>query len=280
MLTIKKLIKHGASELTNSQSAQLDSELLLCSILQLNREQLYCRLNEISTKQQISNFFRLIKKRAIGVPVAYLLNQKEFRSLNFFVDQSVLVPRPETETLVDLALKESKTGARINILELGTGSGIIAASIAKERPEALIVAIDLSQDAIRVAQKNLNNLTITNVELCVGDWFSPLGVENFFDMVISNPPYVSNAIDKSLSDSIRFEPKISLYSGNSGFSDLEEIIHKAPRFLSRGGKILLEHGETQAEQVRSYLKKNRFDRISTIRDLNKSERVTIGWQKY
>ena len=128
MLTIKKLIKHGALELTNSQSAQLDSELLLCFILQLNREQLYCRLDEIITKKQISNFFELIKKRAIGMPVAYLLNQKEFRSLNFFVDQSVLVPRPETETLVDLALKESKIGAKINILELGTGSGNIAAS--------------------------------------------------------------------------------------------------------------------------------------------------------
>ena len=280
MPTIKKLIKHGALELTNSQSAQLDSELLLCFILQLNREQLYCRLNEIITKKQISNFFELIRKRAIGMPVAYLLNQKEFRSLNFFVDQSVLVPRPETETLVDVALKESKIGAKINILELGTGSGNIAASIAKERPEALIVAIDLSQDAIRVARKNLNNLTITNVQLCVGDWFSPLGIENFFDMVISNPPYVSNAIDKSLSDSIRFEPKTSLYSGKSGFSDLEQIISEAPKFLSRKGKILLEHGATQAGQVRSYLKKNGFDRISTIRDLNKSERVTIGWHKY
>ena len=280
MLTIKKLIKNGALELSNSQSAQLDSELLLCSILQLDREQLYCRLNEITTNKQTSSFFELIKKRSIGVPVAYLLNHKEFRSLNFFVDQSVLVPRPETEILVDLALEESKTSSRINILELGTGSGNIAASIAKERPEALIVAIELSRDAIRVAQKNLNDLTITNVKLCVGNWFSPIGMENFFHMVISNPPYVSNSIDKSLSDSIRFEPNISLYSRNKGFFDLEKIISKAPRFLTSKGKILLEHGETQAGLVRSHLKKNGFNRINTFRDLNKSERVTIGWQKY
>ncbi len=280
MLTIKKLIKNGALELSNSQSAQLDSELLLCSILQLDREQLYCRLNEITTNKQISSFFELIKKRSIGVPVAYLLNHKEFRSLDFFVDQSVLVPRPETEILVDLALEESKTSSRINILELGTGSGNIAASIAKERPEALIVAIELSRDAIRVAQKNLNDLTIKNVKLCVGNWFSPIGVENFFHMVISNPPYVSNTIDKSLSDSIRFEPNISLYSRNKGFFDLEKIISKAPKFLTRKGKILLEHGETQAGLVRSHLKKNGFNRINTFRDLNKSERVTIGWQKY
>ena len=278
MLTIKKLIKDGAQELRNSQSARLDSELIICSILQLSREQLYCKLNESATEKQKSTFFELIKKRAIGVPVAYLLNKKEFRSLNFFVDQSVLVPRPETETLVDLALEETRVQTRINILELGTGSGIIAASIAKERPDALIVAIDLSQDAIRVAQKNLVDLTITNVRLCVGDWFSPIEMKNFFHMVISNPPYVSNNSHTSLSDSIRFEPNISLYSSNNGFSDLEKIISKAPNFLTKKGKILLEHGETQARQVRSYLKQNGFERINTIRDLNKSERVTIGWQ--
>ncbi len=278
MLTIKKLIKDGAQELRNSQSARLDSELIICSILQLSREQLYCKLNESATEKQKSTFFELIKKRAIGVPVAYLLNKKEFRSLNFFVDQSVLVPRPETETLVDLALEETRVQTRINILELGTGSGIIAASIAKERPDALIVAIDLSQDAIRVAQKNLIDLTITNVRLCVGDWFSPIEMKNFFHMVISNPPYVSNNSHTSLSDSIRFEPNISLYSSNNGFSDLEKIISKAPKFLTKEGKILLEHGETQARQVRSYLKQNGFERINTIRDLNKSERVTIGWQ--
>ena len=278
MLTIKKLIKDGAQELRNSQSARLDSELIICSILQLSREQLYCKLNESATEKQKSTFFELIKKRAIGVPVAYLLNKKEFRSLNFFVDQSVLVPRPETETLVDLALEETRIKTRINILELGTGSGIIAASIAKERPDALIVAIDLSQDAIRVAQKNLVDLTITNVRLCVGDWFSPIEMKNFFHMIISNPPYVSNNSHTSLSDSIRFEPNISLYSSNNGFSDLEKIISKAPKFLTKKGKILLEHGETQAPQVRSYLKQNGFEQINTIRDLNKSERVTIGWQ--
>ena len=278
MLTIKKLIKDGAQELRNSQSARLDSELIICSILQLSREQLYCKLNESATEKQKSTFFELIKKRAIGVPVAYLLNKKEFRSLNFFVDQSVLVPRPETETLVDLALEETRVQTRINILELGTGSGIIAASIAKERPDALIVAIDLSQDAIRVAQKNLVDLTITNVRLCVGDWFSPIEMKNFFHMVISNPPYVSNNSHTSLSDSIRFEPNTSLYSSNNGFSDLEKIISKAPKFLTKKGKILLEHGETQAPQVRSYLKQNGFEQINTIRDLNKSERVTIGWQ--
>jgi len=237
MLTIKKLIKDGAQELRNSQSARLDSELIICSILQLSREQLYCKLNESATEKQKSTFFELIKKRAIGVPVAYLLNKKEFRSLNFFVDQSVLVPRPETETLVDLALEETRVQTRINILELGTGSGIIAASIAKERPDALIVAIDLSQDAIRVAQKNLVDLTITNVRLCVGDWFSPIEMKNFFHMVISNPPYVSNNSHTSLSDSIRFEPNISLYSSNNGFSDLEKIISKAPKLVC--GSVLL-----------------------------------------
>ena len=278
MLTIKNLIKNGASELRNSTSAKLDSELLLCSILELSREQLYCRFDEVTTNKQVSNFFKLIKKRAIGTPVAYLVNQKEFRSIDFFVNQSVLVPRPETETLVELALKECERQPSINILELGTGSGIIAASIAKERPDTQITAIDLSLDAIKVAQRNLNDLAIKNVRLCVGSWFSPIALENFFHMIISNPPYVSNTYDESLSNNIRFEPNISLYSHKNGFADLEKIITEAPKFLTKTGKILLEHGETQARQVRSYLKKSGFEQANTFLDLNKSERVTIGWK--
>jgi len=278
MLTVKNLIRNGASELRNSTSAKLDSELLLCSILELNREQLYCKFDEVTTSKQASSFFRLIKERAVGTPVAYLLNQKEFRSIDFFVNQSVLVPRPETETLVELALKECKKHANINILELGTGSGIIAASIAIERPTTQIIAIDLSQDAIKVARKNLNDLAIKNVKLCVGNWFSPVAMENFFHMIISNPPYVSNTFDESSSDGIRFEPKISLYSNKNGFADLEKIITQAPKFLTETGKIILEHGETQARQVRSCLKKNGFGQVNTSLDLNKSERVTIGWK--
>ena len=278
MLKIKNLIKNGASELKNSTSPELDSELLLCSILELSREQLYCRFDEVTTSKQVSNFFKLIKKRAVGTPVAYLVNQKEFRSIDFFVNQSVLVPRPETETLVELALKECERQPSINILELGTGSGIIAASIAKERPDTQITAIDLSLDAIKVAQRNLNDLAIKNVRLCVGSWFSPIALENFFHMIISNPPYVSNTYDESLSNNIRFEPNISLYSHKNGFADLEKIITEAPKFLTKTGKILLEHGKTQARQVRSYLKRSGFEQASTFLDLNKSERVTIGWK--
>lgn len=278
MLTVKNLIKNGALELKNSASAKLDSELLLCSILQLSREQLYCRFDEVTSHKQVSSFFKLIKRRAVGTPVAYLLNQKEFRSIDFFVDQSVLVPRPETEILVELALKECDKQSNINILELGTGSGIIAASIAKERPDTQIIAIDLSLDAIKIARKNLDNLAIKNVKLCVGSWFSPVAMKNFFHMIISNPPYVSDTFDKPLSNSIRFEPKMSLFSSKNGFADLEKIIAQASEFLTKTGKILLEHGETQARQVRSYLKESGFEQANTFPDLNKSERVTIGWK--
>ena len=276
MEIIRNLIKDGASILPNSESAMLDSELLLCHVLKITREQLYCKLNKTVEHKQIHTYLHLLEQRSTGMPIAYLLNKKEFRSREFFVNESVLVPRPETETLVEEVLKNIDKNEQMNILELGAGSGIISASIAKERPNTSITAVDICYEAIKVTKKNLRKFNISNVMLCVANWFLPLNEGEFFDIIISNPPYVSVDFNKKSADGICYEPKKSLFSNDNGLADLKKIISQAPNLLSKNGKIFLEHGKGQAQEVRTFLEKNKFDHVSTYCDLNKIDRVTTG----
>ena len=210
METVRSLIKSGASKLPDKDSAYLDAELLLCHALNRTREQLYCGLDNPTTTKASLAFMDLIERRISGIPIAYLLNKKEFRSIEFYIDESVLVPRPDTETLVELVLREIKEGERLNILELGTGSGIIAATIAKERPSTLVMATEISYKAIKIAKKNIKHLKLKNVMLCVGDWSAPLKNKKNFDIIVSNPPYVSHGFQYAPHDGICFEPKKSL----------------------------------------------------------------------
>ena len=278
MKTIRSLIKYGASKLPNKDSAHLDAELLLCHALNQTREQLYCGLDNSTTTKVSLDFIDLIERRTSGIPIAYLLNKKEFRSIEFFIDESVLVPRPDTETLVELVLEEIKDGEQLNILELGTGSGVIAATIAKERPSTLVVATELSYKAIKIAKKNIKHLKLKNVILCVGDWSAPLKNKKNFDIIVSNPPYISHGFKCAPHDGICFEPKKSLFSLDAGLADLRKIIAQAPHLLAKDEKIFLEHGAGQANLVRASMKKNNFTNVQSYHDLGGLERVTVGEQ--
>ncbi|TAN77842.1 MAG: peptide chain release factor N(5)-glutamine methyltransferase, partial [Gallionella sp.] len=210
-----------------------------------------------------------------GEPVAYLLGEREFYGLNFKVSPATLIPRPDTELLVDLALQRISQQSACRVLDLGTGSGAIALSIAHARPDARVVAVDASAAALEVAQCNARRLALTNVRLLRSDWFSALRDERF-DMIVSNPPYIA-AGDVHLSQGdVRFEPPGALASGADGLDDIRSIIGQAKTYLNANGWLMFEHGYNQAERARGLLGDAGFTEVFSARDLAGMERVSGG----
>ncbi|MCI0749967.1 MAG: peptide chain release factor N(5)-glutamine methyltransferase, partial [Nevskiales bacterium] len=259
--------------------AWLDRDVLLAHVLGCDRSTLFTRNCADLTPQQRNHFDNLTARRAAGEPVAYLTGRKEFWSLTLTVTPDVLIPRPETELLVEWALelagrREAGDGRR-NVVDLGTGCGAIALALAKERPTMRVVGTDLSATALAVAKENARRHAVANVEFAQGSWFTPPASRlPPPDLVVSNPPYVAEN-DPHLKD-LRFEPPLALSAGPDGLSALREIIHGAPRFLRSGGHLLLEHGAAQGSCVRDLLGKAGFDAVHTRRDLAGLERVTGG----
>jgi len=256
-----------------SESARLDAEVLLGHVLGWSRALLISAGRDEVDAAREKKFAALVQRRANGEPVAYLTGVKEFWSLPLKVTPDVLVPRPETETLVEWALDLVVDTPSPRVADLGTGSGAIALAIASERPDAKIVATDQSATALRIAQANAKALGIGNVQFAQGSWFAPLKGE-LFDLVVSNPPYVA-AGDPHL-DALRYEPEAALISGPDGLEAIRAIASEAPRHLRSLGWLLLEHGAGQAEAVRNVLADCGFASASTIGDLGEVPRVTGG----
>lgn len=213
-------------------------------------------------------------RRTTGWPVAYLIGTREFWSLSLRVTPDVLIPRPETEWVVEYALQKLGAGPS-RVLDLGTGSGAIALAIAKERPRAQVVAVDASAGALRIAQENALTHGIANVTLCLGSWFEPVRGERF-DLIASNPPYV-RADDAHLrAGDVRFEPQMALASGADGLDDLRRIVAAAPAHLLPGGWLILEHGHEQGAAVRALLAQAGLREVATVRDLAGHERVSLA----
>ena len=256
-----------------SDSARLDAELLLAHVLESSRASVLAHPERPVSKQQQSQFMSLNTRRALGEPIAYLVGQKEFWSLNLAVNPSVLIPRPDTELLVQRCLEKYESGTW-TIADLGTGSGAIALALATELPHCQVIATDTSADAIAIAGSNLRTAELSNVETRQSDWFQSLGGERF-DLIASNPPYV-DPVDPHLDGEVRYEPREALVSDNRGLADLRIIIQHAPQFLVNGGWLLVEHGFDQAESVRGLFRTVGFDKVNTYRDLNGNDRVTEG----
>jgi release factor glutamine methyltransferase len=214
-------------------------------------------------------------RRLRGEPVAYLLGFREFYGLNFKVSPAVLIPRPETELLVELALKRIAQDQPVSVLELGTGSGCIAVTLAKLRPRARIVAVDLSLQALVIAEGNAAQHDVTHIEFREGNWFEPVAGERF-DLVVSNPPYVGENDPHIAAGDLRFEPTTALAGGPDGLEMLRNIIADAPEHLCATGGLLLEHGYNQAADVRSLLERQGFMDVATRDDLAGIPRVTLG----
>ena len=252
-----------------------EAELLLAHALGRSRIWLLAHGDDGIAPDATARFEALVERRVVGEPVAYLTGSRGFWTLDLAVTPATLVPRPETELLVELALARSPIDADARIADLGTGSGAIALAIAKERPRARVVATDASSDALDVARENAKRNGIGNVEFRHGDWFSPLNGEKF-DLIASNPPYIAFGDPHLDEGDLRFEPPSALSSGEDGLDAIRVIVRDAPSHLRTSGWLLLEHGWEQGEAVRILLAEAGFGASETARDLEGRERVTLG----
>jgi len=255
----------------------LDAELLLAHVLRKTRTFLKAHPEHIPTSQQAHQFGELLERRAAGEPIAYIVGYRDFWTLTLAVNPSVLVPRPETELLVERALARGDEGPA-NVADLGTGSGAIALALASERPHWTVTAVDLSADALATARANAAALGLTRLEFLEGSWFAPLK-DRKFHVVVSNPPYVSEG-DEALKDAtLQHEPQMALASGPDGLSAIREIVRAAPDHLERHGWLILEHGFDQAAAVAHELVGRGFGHVRSHRDLAGHWRLTEGqWQ--
>ena len=256
--------------------ARLEAQLLLAHTLNVNRAWLLAHDDVEPSTLQTAQFEALLNRRLAGVPVAYIFGEKEFYGLTFKVSRAVLIPRPETELLVEWALAQLPLDSPCRVLDLGTGSGAIALTLARLRPLAEVVAVDVSNAALQIAADNAARLGVTNVRFIQSDWFSNLAGVGKFDAIVSNPPYIA-AHDVHLSHGdLRFEPAAALASGALGHDALDQIIQHAPLWLSAAGWLALEHGYDQAAHARSALSRAGFQAIITQCDLAGVDRVSSG----
>lgn len=275
MTTVAQALERAATALTESHdSARLDAEVLLCHTLGRGRSFLYAWPDHELEPQQMEAFFALVERRADGEPVAHLTGTREFWSLELKVTRDTLIPRPETELLVELALERIDSDTPVRVADLGTGSGAIALAIASERPHAHIIAADRSAAALAVAQENAGRLALPNVEFREGAWFAPL--DGRFAVVVSNPPYVAERDPHLERGDVRHEPRTALTAGPEGLNDLQSIVSEAPGFLEPGGWLLLEHGFEQGTGVRALFRRHGFEAVATHRDYAGLDRVTVG----
>jgi release factor glutamine methyltransferase len=272
--TIAETLKRAALALhPHSESPRLDAELLLGKVLKLSRSALAAHDDESVAAADELRLAELITERAQGAPIAYLTGSREFWSLPLLVTPDVLVPRPETEILVQHALELLPQDAAISVLDLGTGSGAIALSLATERPRWSITAVDVSPEALAVAAQNARALELTHIDWHLGSWFETLGARRFH-MIVSNPPYIA-ASDPALKN-LSAEPALALTAGPTGLESYELIIAQSPLHLEAHGWLVLEHGSTQAPEVSRLLAQHGFESIRTIPDFSGKPRVTLG----
>ena len=275
-MTIQELLDLGRQQI-NSDSARLDCELLLAFCLQRNRSYLYAWPEKEIGADTVAQFQSLLTRRHNGEPIAYLLGEKEFWSLTLSVDNSTLIPRPETERLVEVALRLSDDRARV--LDLGTGTGAIALALAKERPRWRVLGLDLNPRAVELAAHNAQRNGITNAEFRQSDWFATLTESDRFELIVANPPYIDSADPHMQQGDVRFEPHSALVADNCGLADLATIAAAAPNFLASNGWLLMEHGFAQASAVRAELSTRGYADVTTWCDDGGRERITGGLWK-
>ena len=252
-----------------------DAALLLAHALGKSRSWLFAHADDALGEAEAARFDVLLARRAAGEPVAYLTGWRGFWTLELAVTPATLVPRPETELLVDLALARLPVDAPVRVADLGTGSGAIALAIASERPRAQVLATDASSAALDVARGNAARNGIGNVAFRLGSWLQPLG-EDTFDLIASNPPYIAEGDPHLARGDLRFEPAMALSCGADGLDAIRVIVRDAPACLRPGGWLLLEHGWEQGDAVRALLAAAGFVDVATERDLEQRDRVSLG----
>lgn len=277
-MQIKQALNQASADLNQSDSSRLDAELLLAYTLNKRREFLLTWPETELTESEQQKFSSLLELRAQGYPLAYLVGSKAFWDFKLTVNSDVLIPRPETELLVELTLEYLGPGRHL-VADLGTGSGAIALALAKERESWQLVATDNSEAALRIAKLNAENLGLKNIEFRQGSWLDALKEEQskvLYDAIISNPPYI-DAGDEHLSQGdLRFEPRQALVAGQRGLADLKQIVIESREKLKTGAMLLMEHGFQQGEAVRQLFAQSGYNEIRTHKDLAGLERVTLA----
>ena len=275
MASIKQLITDGEQALAGSDSARLDAEILLALALNQPRTWLYTWPEHIPSLPEQQLYLDLLRRRRQGEPVAYLVHRKEFWGIDLKINHHVLIPRPETETLVQAVLTALAGKPAARVADLGTGSGAIALALATEQPDWHIVATDISADALALARENATRLGIDNVSFMKGQWLEPLQGMTL-DAIVANPPYVAEGDPHLKQGDVRFEPALALVSSDNGLADIRHIVQHCPPCLVAGGWLMLEHGYEQGPAVRKIFSEAGFRDVVTHRDLAGHERVTAG----
>lgn len=272
MNTLAQCLREATAALPGDD-ARAEAEILLAHALGRPRAWLYAHADEAPDATRLPAYAALLARRRAGEPVAQILGRREFWSLALSVTSDTLVPRPETELLVELALARIPAQVPVRVLDLGTGSGAIALAIASERPAAVVTAVEASARALDIAKKNAASLGLGSVRMLRGDWFSPVADE-WFDVIVSNPPYIADDDPHLAQGDLRFEPRSALASGHEGLDDIRRIVAHAPAHLVPGGCLLVEHGWQQGEAVRAIFAAAGFTDVETVRDLEDRDRVT------
>lgn len=274
--TLHALLNHARLRLEAvSSSPRLDTELLLAHCLGKPRSHLIAWPDQQPSEQQAACFEQLIGKRLQGIPIAHLLGEREFWSLKLEITPDTLIPRPETELLVEQALAHMPPDAALDIVDLGTGSGAIALAIAKERPHCRLTATDNSRAALEVAKRNAIRLALHQIRFLDGSWYTPLDAARF-DFILSNPPYIPVDDPHLATGDVRFEPRSALLAGADGLVDLQHIIMTAPQHLKAGGWLMVEHGYDQGDAVARLFRHAGLKAIESHRDLGGQPRLTCG----
>ncbi|SCZ85678.1 peptide chain release factor N(5)-glutamine methyltransferase [Nitrosomonas mobilis] len=255
---------------------RLDISWLLQHVLDVNAAFLVAHPDYLLTAEQTQAFHELMTKRAAGVPVAYLTGKQGFYDLIFEVTSDVLIPRPETELLIETVLAMIPVNHPCNILDLGTGSGAIAITIARHRPHVHVFALDISINALLLARRNAGRLSVSNIDFVASNWYAALGAIRF-DGIVANPPYIASADPHLQQGDLRFEPMLALVAEHDGLSCLRKIISQAPQFLHQGGWLLFEHGYDQAAACRQLLTAAGFTELIRQSDFAQIDRVSGGY---
>lgn len=273
-MTLRQWLRAAIARLADSDSPKRDAEILLGLVTGKSRSWIIAFDDSELSAEQLHQLSALLERRAGGEPIAWLTGHREFWSLDLAVSPDTLIPRPDTELLVEQAL--SRLPAQpANILDLGTGTGAIALAIASERPDCQAIGVDRIAAAVALAESNAQRLGITNAQFRLSHWFSAVTGEQFA-LIVSNPPYIDEADEHLRQGDVRFEPHSALVSAENGLADIRQIAAKAGEHLLAGGWLLLEHGWQQAQQVRAILRENGFTGIATCQDYGGNDRVTYG----
>ncbi|MBL1275896.1 MAG: peptide chain release factor N(5)-glutamine methyltransferase [Ectothiorhodospiraceae bacterium] len=274
--TIASALRNARTLLeVSSESALLDAEILMGHAINRNRAYLRTWPEKALSAPQWEQFQHSIQRRGNGEPIAYITGKRDFWDMTLMVSPDTLIPRPETETLVEQALAKIPHDARWQIADLGTGSGAIALAIARERPRCHLTATDISPSALAIARTNAKQLNTTNIRFIEGAWFAPLSGDRF-EIVVSNPPYIHPDDPHLQRGDLRFEPVSALQSGTDGMADIRNICDLARQHLQPGGWLLLEHGFEQGPATRTILDNLGYQQVETLNDLANNPRVSLG----